>query len=404
LNRILSYQDPSVTNFSGRRCIIVGAGIAGLTAALALEKVGFSVLILEKSERLEEAGAGLQLSPNATSILAKLGVLEGLLPSATIVQSIDLVSMTTLKPLLCLETAPMADGSAPFISVHRADLQCALLSKINERPSIELVLGVTVVERQTRENSVDVRYNALGNTHLDSAQCFIGADGIWSATRTTAILAPARFSGYVTFRQTVDRAFLNTSQLTESHLVRAFIGPNAHLVAYPIARGERVNLVFITKQAGQTRTLPGFSGFASELVQDLSRVTDWTSWHLHTVDAETPWRLDERSVLIGDAAHAMLPFAAQGAAMAIEDAFTLAHCLSQEQTDVNTALTTYEALRRKRVKRVAMRSRLNAFAYHASGPIAFARNLVFAAKGQRLMRDLEWLYGYRAPDLENFRT
>jgi salicylate hydroxylase len=385
--------------------VIVGAGIAGLTAALALEQSGFSVLILDQAERLEEAGAGLQLSPNATSILSKLGVLKDLLPSATVLDSVDLISAKSAKPLLCLKTAPFAEDAAPCLALHRADLQSALLRHVQRRPHIELQLDATLLSHQQTSDGITVTCQVGGKSVAAMAQLIISADGVWSSLRQNANGAPARFSGYVAHRQTIDRSQLKSASLTQTNSVRAFLSPNAHLVAYPISAGKQINLVFIKKPAKQNagrnelNMAPSFEGFASGLVQDLVQLGDWTSWPIHTVDADAPWRLNERTLLIGDAAHAMLPFGAQGAAMAIEDAYVLAHCLAQNRTNISSAFSSYEAMRRKRVKQVAERSKLNAFAYHATGPVAVARNLVFATRGRRLMQDLEWLYAYRAPGI-----
>jgi salicylate hydroxylase len=388
-----------------KRCIIIGAGIAGLTLALALEKLGIPSLILEKSDRLEEAGAGLQLSPNATSILANLGVLEDLLLTATMVQSIDLMIANTSKPLLALATTTFTTPSAPFLALHRADLQAALLRTVMRSTVIELQLGASFAGQHLQNDCVEVRYHVGSTLHVATAYCLIGADGVWSVVRQLSGGVPATYSGYVAYRQTIERSKLNAMSLSEVGSVKAFVSPNAHLVAYPISQGKSVNLVFIAKQKRElaktdiTMPLRALQNFAPELVTDLTNHIPWTTWPLYTVNPKTIWQINARTVLIGDAAHAMLPFGAQGAAMAIEDAYTLAHCFNKVRTSVASALEFYEKLRRSRIKKVVQRGKLNALAYHASGPIASARNLVFDLKGQSLMTDLSWLYAYRAPDI-----
>jgi salicylate hydroxylase len=389
-----------VTNPSSRksRCIVIGAGIAGLSVALALEQSGFSVLIIEKAEQLDEVGAGLQLSPNATSILSKLGVLDDLLARATVLQSIDLMSARSVRRLLRLETQGPGAAHHPFLSVHRSDLQASLLRKVRLCPDIELQLGAVFTGHDVGVDTIDVRFSQKGETYSGSAICLIGADGVGSALRATK----AEFSGYIAHRQTIDRANLASASLNDDRTVKAFLSPDAHLVAYPISGGRQVNLVYITRQGRQGAAIesqPGFAGFAPTLIQDLVGHTDWTRWPIYTIPPTAIWRIHERTILIGDAAHAMLPFGAQGAAMAIEDAFTLAHCIDKQRTNIAAALDTYETHRRQRVLRVAERAKLNAFAYHAAPPVAWARNWVFAAKGQRLMRDLDWLYAYRVPGI-----
>jgi salicylate hydroxylase len=386
-------------------CVIIGAGIAGLTAALALEQFGFSVLILEKAESLEEVGAGLQLSPNSTSVLAKLNVLDGLVRSATNLRSIDLMSARGGRPLLSLNTAPLSRPSAPFLSVHRADLQYALLAQVLLRPSIVFQLGASLVSYQVQASCVEIEYQVGNTAHIANGHCLIGADGVNSALRQSKGGAKVDFSGYVALRQTIDRDKLTATLLLDNHTVKAFVAPNAHLVAYPISNGKQVNLVFIHRPKsldaakGKLALASALLGFAPQLAQNLAQYTDWSAWPVYTLETNTSWQLDARTILIGDAAHAILPFAAQGAGMAIEDAYTLAYCLAQSRGDVSSGLSNYETLRRKRVTQVAARSKLNAFAYHASGPVALARNLVFNAKGQRLMSDLAWLYAYRAPGI-----
>ncbi len=390
-----------------RRCIIIGAGIAGLTHALALADFGIPSLVLEKSDQLEEVGAGLQLSPNATSILAKLGILDDLLPMATIVQSIDLMSAQTGKTLLALSTAPFATPSAPFLALHRSDLQTALLSKVEQSPLIDLQCGASYLSQKLVNDGVEVSYHSDARSRVVTGRCLIAADGVWSTVRQSHGGGAASYSGYVAYRQTIDRSLLSAASLHDEATVKAFVSPNAHLVAYPISQGKSVNLVFIIKQSSKAVPLDppqlfnSFKSFAPDLNQDLVRHPNWTSWPLHTLSADTQWALNSRTMLIGDAAHAMLPFGAQGAAMAIEDAYTLAHCLSIERSNVAAALMQHENLRRARIKKVSARGKLNAFAYHASNPITFARNLVFAAKGQRLMSDLEWLYAYRADGISS---
>jgi salicylate hydroxylase len=379
-----------------KRCVIVGAGIAGLTTALAFHKFGISSLVLEKAPRLEETGAGIQLTPNATSVLARLGVLDGLVQTATNITSIDLHRASDNKPLLRLATADMGTEDAPFLAMLRADLQSALLRQVALCPSIEIAYDAEITHPFHAPN---MRYACAKRAQEISPACVIGADGVWSRLRMAHGGAPAKYSGYIAHRMTIEST--GQTVLTDGQSVRAFVSPDAHLVAYPVASGKCVNLVFISKSKDPTASTdqPNFSGFAREIARDLASEILWTHWPIYTVDPVTLWTLNDSTILIGDAAHAMLPFAAQGAGMAIEDGYTLAQCIARHPDDIKTAFKTYESLRRQRIEKIAKRARLNGFAYHVSGPLAAARNLVFAVRGQRLLQDLQWLYGHRFADI-----
>jgi salicylate hydroxylase len=186
--------------------------------------------------------------------------------------------------------------------------------------------------------------------------------------------------------------------------VTAFLHSGFHLIAYPVRGGAAINLAAFTPARGLAETWSGQADVAPlrsamrSTAPVLSRLADeagpWTAWPIHTVDRRPPWTFPGVA-LIGDAAHAMTPFAAQGAAMAIEDAWTLAATVAAAPDDLAKALAAWEAARRPRVEKVARRGAFNRFAWHASGPVALARNLVLKARPpERLAADLDWLYGW----------
>jgi salicylate hydroxylase len=376
---------------SPRHITIIGAGIAGLTAALAFARQGFAVRILERAERLEETGAGLQLSPNATRLLDRLGVLERLAPNAICPEAVVLRDARSLRELA---RVPLGRGAehrwgAPYIVVHRADLQKALLARVADFAAIELNTGIEIA-----------------NAPEANGGLIVGADGVWSAVRKLLGRGESRFSGQVAWRATVDAGY-KSEDIAQADIVSAFLHPGVHLVCYPVRGGAATNLVAVMKGGrlaedwtSQPDPAPLYRAMDSaapplrELVEQVGR---WTAWPVHTVDRKTRWSDRRDVVLIGDAAHAMTPFAAQGAAMAIEDAVVLADLVAVS-ADLGEALRRYETLRRPRIARVSRRGALNHLAWHASGPVALARNLILRTRPPgKLAADLDWLYGWEPP-------
>ena len=379
-------------------CLIIGAGIAGLVAALSFERLGYNVRILERASRLDEAGAGIQISPNATSILSTLGALESLLPHATIVQSIDLCDGKSGKTLLALPVSNAAKD-APFLSIHRADLQKVLLDTMRQKAGIRLHLDCEIQSIGNANGAKTVTFMQNDDVRSFLTPLIIGADGIRSGTRRVVSAVPPEYSGFTALRATVCLADFpqKTREFFGQPIVRAYVNSRSHLVAYPISGGRNVNLVLIIKMPlGKAAPANPFAAFDGTVRQLLDGVDEWSNWTLHTVDATKPWTDGKNIALIGDAAHAMLPFAAQGAAMAIEDGFVLAQSVSNHAGDIPASLRDFENLRRSRVLQVIKRTKLNRFAYHAWGPVALTRNLVFKLRGPALMAGLSWLYDYRA--------
>lgn len=392
---------------------IAGAGIAGLTAALALAQRGFRVTLLERSDRLEEVGAGLQLSPNATRLLDRLNVLFLLKPVAVRAEAVEIRSAGTLG---LLGAVPLGEKAvrrwgAPYLTVHRADLQSALLASAKRHPDIELLTGATVRDAAFHDHGVTLSVDRAGRIEEFACPLAIGADGVWSTLR--GLGGPARqsrYSGYVAWRAMLHPARFEEAAevaLPPNDRVTAWLHPGFHLVAYPVRAGEAVNLVAVTRAPEVTRgwsneadlsslmaTLRGASPALARLVEAAG---PWTTWPIHEVPPDGAWTAAAGIALIGDAAHAMSPYAAQGAAMAIEDAVALAVALDRAPDNPQAALALYERIRRQRIKRVAARGAFNRFTWHAKGPVAFARDRVLALrKPEALAADFDWLYGHNA--------
>jgi len=397
---------------ASRTIFVAGAGIGGLTASLALAARGFRVVTLEKAERLEETGAGLQLSPNASHVLVGLGLKERLGSRAVVPEAISIMSARAGREIARLPLGERASAAAgaPYWVVHRADLQTALAAAVNNHPDIELRLGCQFEDVASHANGLTVVHRRGNLREQDLALALIGADGIWSSVRHH--LFPGvqpQFSGLIAWRGTLD-----STQLPREYTaprVQLWMGSGAHLVAYPISGARQINVVAIVPG---TWNRPGWSapGDGQELkrVFDASRwpgparmmlgaVDIWRKWALFTVPESGEWT-SGAIALLGDAAHAMLPFAAQGAGMAIEDAAVLAKALGdappETAAEVATALKRYARARRSRVARVQRTARNQGQIYHYTGPLALARDLAIRAIGpQRMLARQDWIYRWR---------
>ena len=395
-----------------RTIIVAGAGIGGLTAALSLAAKGFRVVILEKAERLEEAGAGLQLSPNASRILVDLGLRSRLAPRAVTPEAINIISARAGGEIarLPLGEAAALKAGAPYWVMHRADLQNALQAEVNSRPDIDLRLGCQFEDVASHAKGLTVVQRRGDARQQELAAALIGADGIWSAVRHHLFPeVQPKFSGLIAWRGTLDATTLPREYT--SPRVQLWMGPDAHLVAYPISAARQINVVAIVPG---TWNRPGWStpgdgnelknAFASRRWPSTARmllgaVDGWRRWALFTLPDLGEWT-SGAVALLGDAAHAMLPFAAQGAGMAIEDAAVLAKTLSESSPDgiagIPAALKRYGRQRRSRVLRVQRAARQQGRIYHLTGPLALARDLAIRAMGpERMLARQGWIYDWR---------
>jgi salicylate hydroxylase len=398
---------------ASRTIFIAGAGIGGLTAALALAARGFRVVVIEKAERLEEAGAGLQLSPNASHILASLGLKERLGSRAVTPEAICIMSARAGGEIarLPLGEAAATKAGAPYWVVHRADLQAALAAAVNDHPDIELRLGCTFEDVTSHAKGMTVVQRRGNSRQQELAMALIGADGIWSSVRHHLFPdVQPQFSGLIAWRGTLDATQLPREYTAPR--VQLWMGPGAHIVAYPISGARQINVVVIVPG---TWNRPGWSapGDGLELRgafdaqrwpgparMMLGAVDVWRKWALFTLPGGGEWT-SGTIALLGDAAHAMLPFAAQGAGMAIEDAAVLAKTLSEQPVEtakqITTALKRYARLRRSRVAQVERAARKQGRIYHYTGALALARDLAIKTMGsRRMLARQDWIYDWRS--------
>lgn len=391
--------------------LIAGAGIGGLTAAIALARRGVPVAIAEKRTRFDEAGAGIQVSPNAGRVLESLDLGLALRRAAIRPEALAIGHWGGGKPLLAMPFAPPVEGATPSRSLKRADLHQLLLDSARTLPNIRWIIGRGLVDAHETEAGVTVTLGSeSGGTETVDAMALVGADGLWSRAR--ALLGDATEPGFTGWEAW--RALIPAEGLPETlrrPAVALHLGAARHAVHYPVSGGKEINLVLIRAareaQAGWSR-----EGEASQLTEIaasagpglrelIERAPSWRIWSLYD---RAPARMAKgRIALLGDAAHPILPFLAQGAALAIEDAAVLAHELatglaSEGSASVPAALATYAKARGERAARVQQASRKNGEAYHLGRPWSFARDFAMRRMGPDGMRKRHaWIYDWRAP-------
>jgi salicylate hydroxylase len=389
--------------------LIAGGGIAGLASALALARRGHRADLLEQAAAFGEVGAGIQLGPNVTRRLQALGVSEGLMriaarPEALVVHSAMHGGDIARLPL---GDAMSRKYGAPYLCVHRVDIHALLLAAVRESGAATLTTGARVTQVTTRDGAACVAV-ACADSRVWEGHALIGADGLWSTVRSRVIDhdAPPRPTGHTAWRAMVDQSALPVA-LRNTARVNIWLGPRLHAVSYPVRGGAALNVVVLAEAApeGDARDWDQATSLAA-----LQRATGSVCGGLHALLEAVPtwraWTLNgrppvagprqmagERIALVGDAAHPMLPYLAQGAGMAIEDAAAFADALAGAAADqVPAALARYADARWQRNARVQMGARRNGRIYHATGLMRVGRDAALRLMGAELM-DMPWLYG-----------
>ena len=390
-----------------QQVLIAGGGIGGLAAALACARQGLPVQLLERAAQLSEVGAGIQIGPNVTRILQAWGLGNALAQAAAFPQRLQARDARTGQVLGSLRLGERAQAlyGAPYATIHRADLQ-GLLHEAVQRAGVAMHLGHAVTGWQESVDGLEVHTPAGQSWQADA---LIGADGVWSTARQKLLGdAPARFTGHLAYRALVAQADLPAH--LRSHEVTVWMGSRLHVVHYPVRGGEWLNLVAIVHgdkpeqadvwdAAGHAQALMQAMGAVSgavgqDLHERLASVPAWRQWALHDRAPVSSARemAQGRVALLGDAAHPMRPYLAQGAGMAIEDAQVLAQCLAQGAGRTADRLQAYAEQRWARNARVQARAIRNGRIFHAQGLVAVGRNLSMRLMGERVM-DVPWLYG-----------
>lgn len=383
--------------------IVVGGGIGGLATALALACKGIKSRVLERRLEHSEVGAGIQIGPNGTRILEALGVMRHLGVAAAHPGHVVARSAGSGRELARLPLGLWIEArhGAPYISLHRADLHAALVAAATAEPRIAVETGFVVGDIAEEAGSVRVTGDG-GRSH--TASLAVAADGLWSGLRARGIIGPPLRPAHRTaYRAVIDGGDL--PRAVDGTNVGLWLAPRLHAVHYPVRGGSEIALVVIVEETAEPGTwdleaAPGavaghVAGQDRTLKELVAAAPQWRRWALAEAQPYGPFARG-RLALVGDAAHPILPFFAQGAVMALEDASVLADEVAGGSDDVAAALVRYDGRRRPRVTTVADASRRNGIYYHLSGPQAWARDMVLrAAPGARLMAGYDWLYGWR---------
>jgi salicylate hydroxylase len=362
------------------------------------------VIVAERRTQLDEAGAGIQLSPNASRILVDLGLGPALSRRAARPERLVVRGVKGREiGIVPLGKTIEARHGAPYWALHRADLHAVLLDAVRAQSNIELRFGRRMMELTNQSDRALMQVETDGGRSERLEGSFaIAADGIWSQARMRFGGSAPRFRNAHAWRALVPReAAPPALHGMETGL---WLGPDLHVVHYPVQGGAALNIVAVI---AAREPLPGWSnpGDPALLARHVTRAApdlhaligaspDWRVWSLY--DAPVPPRLgDGRIALLGDAAHPVLPYLAQGGALAIEDAVVLVKALQAAPDDPAKAIAAYGTARGTRVRRVQEAARANGRTYHLSGPAALIRDMTIRALGpDRMLSRYDWLYGW----------
>ena len=387
--------------------LIIGGGLGGLALAVALAKRGRRVHLIEKNPEFCEVGAGLQLAPNASRTLDAIGVLPDVQKLAVFPKQLVWMDALSSEQLTTLDLGPafIEHYGYPYIVMHRHDLLNTLLAAAQAEPLVTLEPGKDVLEIEDLGDAVDVR---CGDGTVYRAEIVIGADGLWSATRRyLGDTAPPNQTGYVAYRGTAPIG--EVSEHAGFDNVVVWTGPNRHLVQYPIRRGELFNQVAVFKSERFAPGLPDDAwGTPEELDACFSSCGPAVAQALRLFRRNKRWPMLDRSplptwikgrvVLMGDAAHPMFQYLAQGACQAFEDVLCLANALT-DFADHTDAFQAFEAERLPRTATVQTNARLWGAYWHLPlGPQKDLRDAALRAHAPDDFSATDWYYGYEAPN------
>jgi len=395
----------SETNTNGRRVLVIGGGIGGLAAALALARQGIRVQLLEQAAGIREIGAGIQLAANAFNALDALGVGEAARRRAVFTDYMKLMDALDAKEVVRIDVgAPYrARFGNPYAVIHRADIHLSILEAVLDHPLIQF---------RTNTQVCALDQDASGATVIDQhgeryrADAVIGCDGVKSAVRQALIGDEHRVTGHVVYRAVVEVDNMPKDLQINAPVVWA--GPHCHLVHYPLRGGRQYNLVVTfhsrdkeewgVREGSKEEVLSYFDVIHPLPHQMLDRPTSWKRWATEDREPVERWSYG-RATVLGDAAHPMTQYLAQGACQALEDAVTLGAAVAATDGDFEAAFAIYEKVRIPRAARVLYSAREMGRIYHAKGVERLVRNSLWVVRTQEQFYDaLQWLHGWRAQD------
>jgi len=395
----------SETNRKGRSVLVVGGGIGGLAAALALARQGIQVCLLEQASEIKEIGAGIQLAANAFNALDALGVGEAARGRAVFTDYLKLMDAIDAKEIARVDVgAPYRERFGnPYAVIHRADIHLSIFEAVNGHPLIQFRTNTQVCALEQQKDGVTVT-DQRGERYR--ADAVVGCDGVKSVIRGALIGDDHRVTGHVVYRAVVDVENMPTDLQINAPVVWA--GPHCHLVHYPLRGGQQYNLVVTfhsrdqeewgVREGSKQEVLSYFQGIHPLPRQMLDRPTSWKRWATADRDPVERWSYG-RATVLGDAAHPMTQYLAQGACQALEDAVTLGAAVAATDGDFESAFGLYESVRIPRTARVLYSAREMGRIYHAKGVERQVRNSLWVGRTQQQFYDsLQWLHGWRSED------
>jgi len=381
--------------------LIAGGGIGGLAAAHALARKGFPVRVLEQAPEFHEIGAGIQLGPNIFRALEKLGLKDAVLADAHRPPAMEMRCALSGEQVtrIPLDERFVAKFDQPYAVTHRHDIHGVFLRACRDNNRITLETNRTVADFEQDGAGVAV---TLQSGEQIRGRALIGCDGMWSTVREK-IVGDGRplVSGHIAYRAVLKRDEV-PKDLWQPDVI-LWAGPRTHFVHYPLRRGELYNLVAVfhskryvegwNAEADANELWAHFNGQRAEVLRMLERIETWRMWVLCDREPVKEWSKD-RATLLGDAAHPMLQYLAQGACMATEDAYWLAEKMGEQPDNLPAALRAYVQQRYLRTARVQIMARVYGEFYHARGPAAELRNQMLGPRTpEESYAGIEWLYG-----------
>ena len=390
-----------MTELKKQKIIVIGGGIGGLAAAMALVQQDIEVLLLEQADEIAEIGAGIQLGPNAYSALDALGVGEAARNRSVFTDYLlmmDAVDATTVGKIDVGEAFRKRFNN-PYGVIHRADIHLSILESVEKHPLISFKTSTRIESVDLHDDGVTVN-DQHGNTY--DADAVIGADGVRSVVRQKILGDPPRVTGHVVYRAVVEKDDMPEDLRINAPVLWA--GPRCHLVHYPLRGGEQYNLVvtfhsrekeeWSVTEGSREEVLSYFQGIDASPRRLLELPKSWKRWA--TADREPVEKWGEGlATILGDAAHPTTQYLAQGACMALEDAVVLGQAIKKCDGNLEKAFRLYETIRIPRTARMVWSAREMGRLYHAKGAERLVRNQLWKGRSQERFYDaLEWLYGW----------